>query len=70
MDRNYISNSIACMLLNEDISPMTSAIDYYNYWLQKEKIRITDPSLAVWTLHHTKQLLETDRRLLQKFLTN
>lgn len=68
MTRNDISNSIAKMLLEEDISPLTSAVDYYNYWTQKESVIISDPDVAVWTLKLLRSLLVTDRKLLTRFI--
>lgn len=68
MDREYISDSIAKLLLDDDISPLTSAIDVYNYWAQKCKIIITNPDVASWTLNQIKSLQATDKTLIKDFL--
>lgn len=68
MDRNYISKSITKMFLNEDTSPLTSAIDYCYDWAQKEKIRITDPEAAIRNLYDVESPLAADKTLLKLFL--
>lgn len=70
MDRTEISNSIATMLLEENIGSSASPIDCYNYWAQKNRIRITDPDTASWTLKLIKSLLTTDKHVLMSFLND
>ena len=68
MDRNEISNSVSKMILDEEISPIASAVDFYNYWAQKTNTRIADPDTASWTLSLIKGLIKTDRTFLESFL--
>lgn len=70
MNRTEISNSIATMLLEEEIGSSVSPIDCYNYWAQKKGIRITDPDTASWTLKFIKSLLTTDKQVLVSFLSD
>ena len=70
MNRMDISNSIATMLLEEGIGSSVSPIDCYNYWSQNNRIRITDPDTASWTLKIIKSLLTTDKHVLTSFLND
>lgn len=67
MERNDISYSIARMIIAEGIGPTTSSVDFYNYWTQKNQVRITDPETASWALQLIKSLLATDRTVLSGF---
>jgi len=68
MTREEISFSIANLLLHEDISPLTSAIDYFNYWAQTEHIIIQDPDIASWTLDLIEELLGTNKKVIEAFV--
>ena len=68
MTREEISNSLAIMILDENTSPYTSAIDFYNHWVQNTHEIIDNPDVATWTLGIIQRLLMTDKKLLKNFI--